>query len=353
MASARPGQRSPVADVPSPAPTTAPRATVDRAFWSAFTRADDGWTGGDGTNSVLLPDGRTVWLFADTFLGAVNPDLTRPTTAPLIHNSLVVQDGATLTTLHGGSRKAPRALFPLADGAAWYWPADATVEGQSLRLVLLRFLRHGPEGWAWRWVGTDLASLRLPDLALQSVVPLPVDNGVRYGSAILEAPDHTYVYGVEDLGAAKFCHLARAQPDRLLGPWEFFDGRGWSPSPAATTRLLADSIGPEFSVLAVAGGYALITIDTSPPLSQWREIVAYVASHPAGPWTVRTLLYVAPEADHEHRFVYNAHAHPQFGGDPSLLVSYNVNSFRLEDIYADANLFRARFVRVALPHLPP
>ena len=340
-------------DVPPFGPTTAPRATVDRAIWAAFTATDGGWTGGDGTNSVLLPDGRTVWIFADTFLGTVNADRTRPTTTPLIHNALVVQDGATLTTLHGGTRSAPRALFAPADGAAWYWPGDATVEGQTLRLFLLRFLRHGPEGWAWRWVGTNLASLRLPDLRVESIVPLPVENGIRYGAAILEGRDHTYVYGVEDLTHAKYGHVARAERGALVGRWQFFDGGGWSAAPTATARVLTDSIGTEFSVVAVEGGYALVTIDTSRPLWEWREIVAYVAPDPWGPWTDRTVLYAPPEAEREHLFVYNARAHPQFGTDPGLLVSYNVNSFRLADLYADADLFRARFVRVTLPHGPP
>jgi hypothetical protein len=35
------------------------------------------WTGADTTNSVLLPDGRDLWIFSDTFLGKVNPDETR------------------------------------------------------------------------------------------------------------------------------------------------------------------------------------------------------------------------------------------------------------------------------------
>lgn len=36
------------------------------------TRVDD-WTGGDGTHSVRLPDGRTLWLFSDTFLDRIQP----------------------------------------------------------------------------------------------------------------------------------------------------------------------------------------------------------------------------------------------------------------------------------------
>src|SRR5262245_57032793 len=60
------------------------------------------WNGGDSTTSVPLPDGRLVWLFSDTFLGPVNADGSRPHSAPMVHNSAVVQDGVQLTqTLTG------------------------------------------------------------------------------------------------------------------------------------------------------------------------------------------------------------------------------------------------------------
>ena len=46
-------------------------AVPDTYFTNLFIRDCCGFTGGDGTYSVLLPDGRTVWIFGDTFLGTV------------------------------------------------------------------------------------------------------------------------------------------------------------------------------------------------------------------------------------------------------------------------------------------
>ena len=57
-------------------------AAPDPRFNRQFTRLGDGWTGADGTYSVALPDGRTVWMFGDTFLGRVNPDRSRPADTP-------------------------------------------------------------------------------------------------------------------------------------------------------------------------------------------------------------------------------------------------------------------------------
>src|SRR5215831_8104643 len=66
------------------APTAKITVIPDAVFQEMFesygndnTLLDD-WTGSDGTLSVLLPDGRVLWDFSDTFLGLVNSDGSRP-----------------------------------------------------------------------------------------------------------------------------------------------------------------------------------------------------------------------------------------------------------------------------------
>jgi alkanesulfonate monooxygenase SsuD/methylene tetrahydromethanopterin reductase-like flavin-dependent oxidoreductase (luciferase family) len=52
----------------------------------------------------VLPDGRVVWDFSDTFLRLVNSDGSRPPRQPFINNSMIVQDGdALVQTLHRGT----------------------------------------------------------------------------------------------------------------------------------------------------------------------------------------------------------------------------------------------------------
>ncbi len=51
-------------------PLAVPDAALD-ALWAHYGDQGGHWTGGDRTASVALPDGRTVWLFSDTFLGQV------------------------------------------------------------------------------------------------------------------------------------------------------------------------------------------------------------------------------------------------------------------------------------------
>ncbi|HEX7021918.1 MAG TPA: DUF5005 domain-containing protein [Trueperaceae bacterium] len=326
-------------------------AVVDAEFNARFTREGPGWTGGDGTYSVRLPDGRTLWLFSDTFLGRVNPDGTRPPSSPLIHNSLVVQDGDTLTTLRGGSGDQPDSFFADPEWDQWYWLYDATVEqsadGAVLRVFLLRFVHRGSGVFGFAWVGTDLATLSLPDLRVVDIQPVPADDGVAWGAALLEGPDYTYIYGTEDLGADKYAHLARAPKGGILGSWEYYAGPGedpWKDDPGASVRLL-HGVANEYSVTPVNDGYLMITMDTRQASSP--DILAYESCQPEGPWRHAGVIYRAPEVG-GNLFAYNAHAHPEFDGD-GLLISYNVNSREFWDLLNDASIYRPRFIRLPLP----
>ena len=318
-------------------------AVFDAAFTERFRRDGDGLTGADGTYSILLPDGRTLWIFQDSFLGTVEPDGSRSYENRLIRNSAVVQDGATMTTLHSGTPDAPETWLVLPDDSdLWYWPMDGTVVGDRLYIFLQTVRQEEPGGWGFRYGGRDdLAILTLPDLTLERIITINTNPDIIYGSAILEADGYIYIYGIEDHPTVKYAYVARTTD--ILGAWEFFDGRGWTADEGAVA-LIEDDVSSQFSVIAWKGAYWLITQRTGFS----REIVAYQAEQPTGPWNDPILLYCTPES-HGDLFTYNAVTHPQFSEGDLLLISYNVNSFEFQDVFDDADNYRPRFVRVALP----
>lgn len=65
------------------------QGTPDTSFDTLVTQNGPGWTGGDGTYSVLLPDGTDLWMWSDSYIGTVNPQ-TRLRSGWLFtaHNSL-------------------------------------------------------------------------------------------------------------------------------------------------------------------------------------------------------------------------------------------------------------------------
>jgi hypothetical protein len=333
----------------------------------------DHWTGADGTYSATLPGNQELWIFSDTFLGTVNPDGSRSPvisdggTTPFINNSFVEQrDGDTnyadLRTIHGGTAADPSALMPPPDAAHWYWAGDALTTGDGvLQAVYQEYALTGTGAFDFKFYRSVLARYAPSHLSSpMDVTPLPSATGVAWGVWLMRAGGYTYIYGVEDLGANKYMHLARVPGDNLLGaPWQYYAGNGtWSRSEADAIRLpdptASDGylhIANEYSVSRLGDVYVLITQNTTQLFSP--EIDAYFACSPAGPFVDKTPVYDEPETGHGGQsgndpnvFGYNAHAHPEVSTGNTLLISYNVNSFVNTDLYADASIYEPRFIDV-------
>lgn len=319
------------------------RAAPDRFYNDLFTRRDGGWTGGDGTRSVALPDGRILWLFGDTFLGEVRSDRSRPRAAPMVRNTFVIQRGDTLLTLHGGTAASPQAFVTPQDKDSWYWPTDGLVEGDRLLVFLPRFTATGPGMWDWRWSGTDIGTFSLPELRLEKITAAVAVNRVIYGAAILKDASATYIYGIEDVQGAKHVHVAKAGAGHLDDAWEYWNGEGWTGDPLASKRLFSGAA-MQFSVINTGGHYVLISSDNRTPFEG--AIVAYVSPAPIGPWSLRSFLYRPPEAKGDI-VAYNALAHPHLSPRDRLLLSYNLNHIRdAEAVFRNADVYRPRFVLV-------
>ena len=138
------------------------KVTVNRQLQDLFYNYGDsssGWTGGDATYSVPLPDGSILWLFSDTFVGPVKngyrPDM--PMTK-MINNCLVLQKGGKLSTIMGGDHENPRSfLYP--DGDTWYWI------GEEYRInnfvsKMRSYKPAGGSGFNWEIISSDRLYLK-------------------------------------------------------------------------------------------------------------------------------------------------------------------------------------------------
>ena len=105
------------------------------AYWdSVFTRYGNGWTGGDIAYSYRLPDGRSVWLFGDSFLDTVFSNRRRPV-GGFTHSVFTTTRhlGEDFTTIVGGSFENPETLFP-AEDPIQYWSNCAFTNTSGTKL---------------------------------------------------------------------------------------------------------------------------------------------------------------------------------------------------------------------------
>lgn len=355
------------------------------------TRPDD-WTGGDGTRSVRLPDGRTLWLSADTFLDEVHGRGRRPGPVWVRNSALVMSsDGRFTRTLLGGTPTRPAALFPgtaTPDGReVWRWPVQAVVEprrpGSAERV--LRVLLWQREAGRAPWIygvprATEVATLSLPGLRLEGIAPLHrpggthVERRVLYGTSAVTHGGWTYVFGADEGsvgGKASRAHVARAPRGRLdePGAWQYWggarhpgtEGPGWQDDPARSRPILVGRTVQRgatgtYSVVRHGGTWLLLTMDAGAPEGKGiTDIVSYWSCGPTGPWhgPGRVARPPLPEGAAQAGAVpYNPQAHPEFtrpGTGDGLLLSYDVNILGPAGaIHRDVAFYRPRFLRLEI-----
>lgn len=323
-------------------------------FNNLFIRTGNGFTGGDGTYSVQIPDGRTVWIFGDTFLGTVEADGSRKKTDPMyIRNSFVVQDKDSLTTIYQkiddkdhSTVIPPHVLesnFEITEKDQWYWPGDGYIENDELKVFMSEFHQLDTGMWDFKWQGTALASFSLPDLKQTNIIKLDFPNPkeIHYGHAVLEDGKFIYIYG---LGQGKV-HVARAILGKSNDAWEFYTANGWSPESEKSIPIADIAASEQFSVIKVDEKYVFVT-----QLGDFsKEVCSFTSNFPHKGFTNKQVLFSTHIPENEiNWFTYNAVVHPQFSINNTLLISYNTNSFILADHFKNADIYRPRFVRVPI-----
>jgi hypothetical protein len=283
-----------------------------------------GWTGSDGTLSVLLPDGDTAFFFSDSYIGqspALHGDGTVTTNAnglrrrapncfpPLCkpatnvfraHNSVVVRHASTeeLKTLTGpGDAGFSTSYFVPADAKStdhWYWMADSTVVqvDSSGTRKLWTFLMEFDESFTY--FGSAIAQLSLPSLSIESITKLShvpsreVDTkDIHWGSSLrLDGSFGNYslyIYGVEDKGQdGRFPYVAMTHPAAGVdiadvNNWRVWNGSEWVPGLTNAVKIIGaesdrnnagDFVSSEFTVRkirsAAGATYLLVAQDTKP-----------------------------------------------------------------------------------------
>lgn len=372
-AQADPAPAAPAAQLAAPRVEPAPE-------WTDLFDRSSGWTGADGIFSIPLSgvdatgEGgtRTAFLFSDTFLGDVNPDGTRAPGTRLVNNTIGILSGdrpdpRKLRFVWGREGGEPAAVFvpetPLASPGDYYWLGDGFVS-QALggTTVLFAHRVRSVDGW-FEQIGTALITLppgSRPPFRDHEQTDFPFwrpdmdgrgafawGSGLFVNTAEAGAPDpdgFVYVYGSEQTPFVKHLLAARVPAAQFgdFSAWRFYDGEGWSPDVADAARL-ADRVSNELSLTPLpGGGYGLVfQIDTIGP-----HVVGRTAPTPVGPFGPIRRLYTTPESGQPGLTVYNAKGHPHLSEPGTLLISYNVNALDFGAHFADADIYRPRFVRL-------
>jgi hypothetical protein len=331
--------------------------SVDEHFNNLFHIDSGGVTGADGTISVPMPDGSSVFMMGDSFLGKVI-DNSRDSTTRMINNTfIIVNPWQTQTrSLFQGDYDDPSSfIIPENDPGKFYWPGHGFVRDSIFHFFMSRFWINGNGMWAFEFLNTDYFRYSWPDFKKISVEPFEytLQNNVHWGHATLDENNYIYIYGShaedDNICRAHVCRTKLTEGNKLdLQNVEFFDGMNWSSNSMATQPMegTSSNISEQFSVFRYNDVFVL--------LSQQRgigtgEIYTYTSETPYGPWENRQMIYRTTQHDEDKDIItYNAMAHPQYIKNDSLLINYNVNSLKISRIHENVNYYRPVFLRVPM-----
>jgi PKD repeat protein len=149
--------------------------------------------------------------------------------------------------------------------------------------------------------------------------------------------------------------VARCSLDNILGPWEYYNGTGWTHTVTEAKKIQPQGyVSPSFSVIRQNGKYYLVTQDIGfLACGYGRKIFAYTSDRPEGPFINRqTIWLISDKYKGSYLVTYNTTAHPEFTENNEILISYNVNNTcpsQCVNVFTDrynADLYRPKFVRV-------
>lgn len=327
---------------------------------------DEGGIGGDGAHSVELGDGRTLWLFSDTWVGSIRDG--RRTDATIVNNSVALQRGPpgppalAFSVAKSAADGSPTALLTPPDGHGWSWLQAGAVAGERLLLFLPQIERTDDPGvFGFRSCGLWLASTSdfrgddplawRFDLARFPHSEFTPERERSFGCATLVHDGFFYAYGTEDVLAEvreRHLILARVPLESATQPaaWRFLASDGWQPDFRRASRLF-DHMGSEAAVLHQPARGRFVIVYSENGLSE--RVLGRWAADPSGPWSPPVELARCPEATRDAKlFTYAAKSHATFSTDDELALSYVVNSLDFWQVARDASLYWPRFLRVKL-----
>lgn len=332
-----------------------------------FSPRPRGFLGADGASTLRLPDGRILWLFADTVVGTLKDGRRN---GPMIHNSIAIQDTPDSPPQFWWRipERVPHDAFPPQSDKAkhWYWPGCGIESGGRIYVFMMKVAtRPGVEGvFGFRVIGCTLLRIdnptEPPDNWRISQVDLVESELFNINSAALVEGEYVYLLGHQDRAtsgpdhrAAILCRmplraLDSSDPGRALEFWS--DDDTWRATPEHARRLFSPA--PTESSLQFDPVRRRYIAAVVIPFTSELGIVS--AEKLTGPWSKPQLLYTIDQVTTGGKglFAYAGRAHPELArsGD-ELVLTYVVNADDFWDMFANPAIYFPRFVRVQLGKL--
>jgi len=314
--------------------------TADPVNAHLLDMSTNGWLGSDVGDSIVLSDTKTLWLFGDTFIGALSNGV-RVGGAPMINSTIGIQNRHSAPTssmefFWKEKEGKPVSFFQHQTNTAgsYYW----VTKGVMLRgeLFLFAYCIEGNDQDASGWKIAGSALIRVPNPLdpphqwVQKAYPLSLEIGDTFHAGLFVSEPYLYLYGIVK---PRKMALARVKIDdlcsgKLVEAYEFWvkgsGGEHWGAAPVncvSQFRPVTSECAIHYE--AAWGVFTCFTYSPSEP-----EIYLTTAKQLTGPWTRPEVIYRVPEhAAYSFPIIsYAVRQHPELAVKPGeVILSYVTN----------------------------
>lgn len=253
---------------------------------------------------------------------------------------------------------------------SWFWLQDGVVIDNDLYFLplLVGTDLTKPEGLQFRVL--DVSMIKVPitnkelDIEKQIQKPTPLcyttknsqwlfgcafmSNTIQSGA--LHPNGYIYIYGYETVLAERRLKVARVKAETFshFDTWEFYSDGVWQDDMLKSSTLL-NHISCEMSVTQISSGenkgkyIAVFSYDVNTTY-----ITYSIGDTPVGPFSKPIVVHHSKEKARlgKEAYVYNAKAHPHLSKSNEIIVTYNMNTYSMEQNNECADVYHPRFIKL-------
>ncbi len=360
---------------------------------AAYFPCQQGWLGGDSAYSVPLGNGTSIWIFADTFVGAATAT-SRTQSNGFIHNSIAISTCTSQSCSYhyywsGMNTSKPGPVFSVPGSTTdWFWPMDGFVYNGTLYLAFMQMHSTGSGGaFGFAYSSAQLASISnysaSPSKWSITYQTLNTGGSAVPGASIVvgqgpngnpdpsnpQGANYAYFFTVVPASSSSappymaLLRLPLAQLGTAARPgnanWEYLKTDStWGSWMGTATAL------PSNNAAVLNPGATEMTVRYHASANQWIAVYPLgldnnaryaISSSMTSSWGQSESLYSYPEMQSSNPnytpnvFCHAAKEHTELESTNQLVFTYACNSTQASDVTNNMNLYRPVVVQQALP----
>ncbi len=326
-------------------------AYIDSSMTALF-RQTQGLTAGVGASTLVLNDGRILWLYGASHLNDFDASSEKISCTANVHSAGVIQTNTnTFLTLNNGSQD----FIPSNQANTWFTPMHAY---QFQDTVFVFCKKEGTMAIP----GTYIAKYHFPSMQYVRIDSISTSS-FTFGYSVVSdtATGFCYVFGLNQPGilTKNNLYVARFLLNNPHSPWIYYNKDTWL-NVASGATAITQVPGENFSIRKVRRKYILLTQQVGKACNSGTALYSSIGAEAWGPFNNPVTLHqINDKLNGITPITYGACLHPTWlNANDEILITYSLDGFSpclntCTNGLDNPDYYRQKALRVSLKNIDP